>query len=112
MFTGANSLVCNSLDFATWGPNPPPGGTQKRHNIGLGSSYKIYLDKHFRKYMESTTDFNGGKITAVLHFRNITKGLVIHNNTFDQIHTVAGGSIYVQDFSNTFGTYQRSDIMS
>jgi len=89
---------CLTYDPEKWGAEDKG---QSRHNIGPESLYKVYLDKHFRKYAENT-DVNTS-ITAVVHLRNVTQGLVIHKNTFNSIYTLVGGAIYIEGFNNTFG---------
>ncbi len=96
-----SQMQYDCTDFApnNWGPTPPTVWTI-RHNIGYGSDTKINFDKHFRKYVENKNAFT--TTTAVLHLRNITKGLTVHDNNFDKIYSVAGGTIYVEGFNNTF----------
>jgi len=99
MSTVANSQYdCLEYDPGQWGAQDKD---QDQHNISPESLYKIYLDKHFRKYAENT-DANT-TTTAVIHLRNVTQGLVIHKNTFNSIYTLVGGAIYIEGFNNTFG---------
>lgn len=84
---------------------------QASHDIIDISKYKLFLDKHFRKYYQASlfeqtdTTYDGNyPTTGVIHLRNVTKGLVIHDSTFDQVHSVAGGSIFIYGFNNTYGT--------
>ena len=99
----SSSSQFDCFDFATnsWGASPPSG--ELRHDIGSESRYKIFLDKHYRKYAENAN--SNTSITAVIHIRNVTNGLVIHENTFDTIYTVVGGAIYIEGFNNTFGKF-------
>jgi len=89
---------CQEYNPNSWGAQDKE---QSRHNISPVSRYKIFLDKHFRKYAENI-DTNTS-ITAVIHLRNVTQGLVVYNNNFNSIYTVVGGAIYVEGFNNTFG---------
>lgn len=88
---------CVDFEAGSWGAETSTN--QSRHNIGPSSYYKIFLDKHFRKYAENK--LVNTSITAAVHIRNVTKGLTIYKNTFDKIYTVAGGAIYIEGFNNT-----------
>jgi hypothetical protein len=98
--TGSGQYDCLAFNPNSWGADPG-SSTQSRHNIGTGSNYKVWLDKHFRKYAENK--MANTSITAVVHIRNVTKGLTIYDNTFDKIYTVVGGAIYIEGFNNTLG---------
>ncbi len=91
---------CLEFSHDNWGRSVPESSSA--HDILPTSNHKIYLDKHFRKYVENKKSFT--TTTAALHLRNITKGLVIHDNTFEKVYTVAGGVVYIEGFNNTFGT--------
>lgn len=97
---GQNSAVCNVFDFEN-----STGFAlfrQASHNIITTSKYKLFFDKHFRKYYQAL-DTQNLPTTAVIHLRNVTKGLTVHNSTFDKISSVAGGSIFINGFNNTYG---------
>jgi len=92
---------CLEYRSNSWGPNSPM--EEASHDIVPESRYKIFFDKHFRKYAENKN--TNTSITAVIHIRNVTKGLTIHENTFNRIYTVVGGAIYIEGFNNTFGKH-------
>lgn len=96
---GQNSGVCNSFDFENSAGFA--NFLQASHNIITTSKYKLFFDKHFRKYYQAP-DTQNLPTTAIIHLRNVTKGLIVHNSTFDKISSVAGGSIFIHGFNNTY----------
>jgi hypothetical protein len=93
-----NSWDCYEFNDDSFGPKYD----SKFSSNGPKSKYKIYLDKTFRRYYQN--DNANSPTTGVVHLRNVTKGLVIHNNTFSKIYNIVGGVITIIEFNNTFGT--------
>ena len=48
------------------------------NDISATASYKIYLDKHIRKFL-----YRKREIGSALHIKNVTYGLILYNNSFD-----------------------------
>ena len=62
-------------------------------------NWKLFMAERYA--FLKAQEFLFAPTTSVISVRNATKGLTIHDNTFDKILTRIGGSIYVEGFKNT-----------
>ena len=51
----------------------------------------MYLDKHVRYYLT-----NIRPVGTVLHLRNVTKGLILYDNTFDKNLGTTGTNLLIE----------------
>ncbi len=108
-YDAAASYDCAYLNFI---PNPAqvtqsstlPGASgpepvDDKVDLAAISNYKPFIDKHVRKFLNYKRE-----IGTVLHIRNVTAGLVISGNTFEQNIGTGGVNLLVEGFSNTIST--------
>jgi hypothetical protein len=95
-----NYYDCYAFNDLGWGVQPQFHSTAPSDNIEPNSEYKIWFDKNFRRYYENP--LVSSPTTAPIHLRNVTHTLLIHKNNFTKIYSIAGGSVYINGFNNTF----------
>ena len=65
------------------------------------NSYRMSLDRHMQVVIGNEDWDKSPRSSSVLSLRNVTHGLTLYNNIFENIAAETGAGLFVHNFKNT-----------